>query len=83
MSWNLVDGLARACVELERSLGDASEIVAIVERKLLVGRGTVLDQLEAEEIVADTDVTLLEKRMELAQARVGLLRTLGTLTPSL
>ena len=83
VSWNLVDGLAQACVELERSLGDASEIVAIVERKLLVGRGTVLDKLEAEEIVADSDVTLLEKRMELAQARVGLLRTLGTLTPSL
>ena len=83
VSWNLVNGLAQACVELERSLGDASEIVAIVERKLLVGRGTVLDKLDAEEIVADSDVTLLEKSMELAQARVGLLRTLGALTPSL
>ena len=83
VSWNLVNGLAEACVELERSLGVASEIVAIVERKLLVGRGTVLDKLEAEEIVADADVTLLEKRMELAQARVGLLRTLGALTPTL
>ena len=83
VSWNLVNGLARACMELERSLGDASEIVSIVEQKLLVGRGTVLDKLEAEEIVADSDVTLLEKSMELAQARVGLLRTLGALTPSL
>lgn len=83
VSWNLVNGLAQACEELERSLEDAGEIVSIVEEKLLVGRGTVLDQLEAEEIVAQTDVTLLEKRMELAQARVGLLRTLGTLSPAL
>ena len=83
VSWNLVNGLAQACEELERSLEDASEIVSIVEEKLLMGRGTVLDQLEAEEIVAQTDVTLLEKRMELAQARVGLLRTLGTLRPAL
>ena len=83
VSWNLVNGLAQACEELERSLEDAGEIVSIVEEKLLVGRGTVLDQLEAEEIVAQTDVTLLEKRMELAQARVGLLRTLGTLRPAL
>ncbi|MXW45280.1 MAG: hypothetical protein F4109_07570 [Gammaproteobacteria bacterium] len=82
VSWNLVNGLAQACEELERSLEDAGEIVSIVEEKLLVGRGTVLDQLEAEEIVAQTDVTLLEKRMELAQARVGLLRTLGTLRPA-
>ncbi|MXW73629.1 MAG: hypothetical protein F4X96_00260, partial [Gammaproteobacteria bacterium] len=59
VSWNLVNGLAQACEELERSLEDASEIVSIVEEKLLVGRGTVLDQLEAEEIVAQTDVTLL------------------------
>ncbi|MCY4157161.1 MAG: TolC family protein [Gammaproteobacteria bacterium] len=83
VSWNLVEGLAQACEELKRSLEDAGEIVSIVEERLLVGRGTVLDQLEAEEIVAQTDVTLLEKRMELAQARVGLLRTLGILTPSL
>ena len=83
VSWNLVNGLAQACVELERSLGDASEIVSIVEQKLLVGRGTLLDKLDAEEIVADTDVTLLQKRMELAEARVSLLRTLGALTPSL
>lgn len=83
VSWNLVNGLAKACEELELSLEDAAEIVSIVEEKLLVGRGTVLDQLEAEEIVAQTDVTLLEKRMELAQARVGLLRTLGTLSPAL
>lgn len=83
VSWNLVKGLAQACEELDRSLEDAGEIVSIVEERLLVGRGTVLDQLEAEEIVAQTDVTLLEKRMELAQARVGLLRTLGALTPSL
>ena len=83
VSWNLVNGLAQACLELDRSLADASEIVSIVEQKLLVGRGTVLNKLEAEEIVADTDVTLLEKRMELAQARVGLLRTLGALSPSL
>ena len=83
VSWNLVNGLAQACLELERSLEDAAEIVSIVEEKLLVGRGTVLDRLEAEEIVAETDVTLLEKRMELAQARVGLLRTLGTLSPGL
>ncbi len=83
ITWNLVNGLAQACLELERSLGDASEIVSIVEQKLQVGRGTVLDRLEAEEIVANTDVTLLEKRMELAQARAGLLRTLGALTPSL
>ena len=83
VSWNLVNGLAQACEELELSLEDAGEIVSIVEEKLLVGRGTVLDQLEAEEIVAQTDVTLLEKRMELAQARIGLLRTLGTLRPAL
>ena len=83
VSWNLVNGLAQACEELELSLEDAREIVSIVEEKLLVGRGTVLDQLEAEEVVAETDVTLLQKRMELAQARVGLLRTLGALTPSL
>lgn len=83
VSWNLVDGLARACVELERAVDDAAEIVSIVEEKLRVGRGTVLDRLEAEEIVANTDVTLLEKRMELAQARTGLLRTLGALSPSL
>ena len=83
VSWNLVNGLAQACEELELSLEDAREIVSIVEEKLLVGRGTVLDQLEAEEIVAQTDVTLLEKRMELAQARVGLLRTLGALSPAL
>lgn len=83
VSWNLVNGLAQACVELERSLEDAAEIVSIVEQKLLVGRGTIVDRLEAEEIVADTDVTLLEKRMELAQARIGLLRTLGALAPSL
>ena len=83
VSWNLVNGLAQACEELELSLDDAREIVSIVEEKLLVGRGTVLDQLEAEEIVAQTDVTLLEKRMELAQARVGLLRILGTLSPAL
>ena len=83
VSWNLVNGLAQACEELERSLEDAGEIVSIVEEKLLAGRGTVLDQLEAEEIVAQTDVTLLEKRMELAQARIGLLRNLGALTPAL
>ena len=83
VSWNLVNGLAQACEELELSLEDAREIVSIVEEKLLVGRGTVLDQLEAEEIVAQTDVTLLEKRMELAQARVSLLRTLGALSPAL
>ena len=83
LTWNLVNGLAQACLELERSLNDASEIVSIVEQKLLVGRGTLLHKLEAEEIVADTDVTLLKKRMELAEARVGLLRTLGALTPSL
>ena len=83
VSWNLVDGLARACLELERAVDDAAEIVSIVEEKLKVGRGTILDQLEAEEIVANTDVTLLEKRMELAQARTGLLRTIGALTPSL
>ncbi len=83
VSWNLVEGLAQACEELERSLEDAGEIVSIVEERLVVGRGTVLDQLEAEEIVAQTDVTLLEKRMELAQARAALLRTLGALTPSL
>ena len=83
VSWNLVNGLAQACEELELSLEDAAEIVSIVEEKLLMGRGTVLDQLEAEEIVAQTDVTLLEKRMELAQARVGLLRILGTLSPAL
>ena len=83
VSWNLVNGLARACEELQLSLEDAREIVSIVEQRLLVGRGTVLDQLEAEEIVAQTDVTLLEKRMELAQARVALLRTLGTLSPAL
>lgn len=83
VSWNLVNGLAQACEELERSLEDAGEIVSIVEEKLLMGRGTVLDQLEAEEIVAQTDVTLLEKRMELAQARVALLRNLGALRPTL
>lgn len=83
VSWNLVSGLARACLELERAVGDAAEIVSIVEERLRVGRGTVLDRLEAEEIVANTDVTLLEKRMELAQARAGLLRTIGALTPSL
>ena len=83
VSWNLVDGLVRACLELERAVDDAAEIVSIVEEKLKVGRGTILDQLEAEEIVANTDVTLLEKRMELAQARTGLLRTIGALTPSL
>ena len=83
VSWNLVNGLAQACGELEQSLEDAAEIVSIVEQKLLVGRGTILDRLEAEEIVAETGVTLLEKRMELAQARIGLLRTLGALTPSL
>jgi len=82
VSWNLVLGLAQACEELERSLEDAGEIVSIVEEKLRAGRGTVIDQLEAEEIVAQTDVTLLEKRMELAQARVGLLRNIGALTPS-
>ncbi|MXW19440.1 MAG: TolC family protein [Gammaproteobacteria bacterium] len=83
VSWNLVNGLARACLELERSLEDAAEIVSIVEEKLRAGRGTVLDQLEAEEIVAETDVTLLEKRIELAEARVGLLRNIGGLSPSL
>ena len=83
VSWNLVNGLARACLELERSLEDAAEIVSIVEERLRAGRGTVLDQLEAEEIVAETDVTLLEKRIELAAARVGLLRNIGSLTPSL
>ena len=83
VSWNLVKGLSGACLELEKALEDASEIVAIVEEKLRLGRGTILDQLEAEEIVANTDVTLLEKRMELAQARVGLLRNLGALSPSL
>lgn len=83
VSWNLVNGLAGACLELERSLEDAAEIVSIVEEKLLLGRGTVLERLEAEEIVAETDVTLLEKKMELAQARVGMLRTLGTLSPVL
>lgn len=83
VSWNLVNGLAGACLELEKSLEDAAEIVSIVEEKLRAGRGTVLDQLEAEEIVADTDVTLLQKRMELAEARVGLLQNLGALSPSL
>ncbi|MCY3814752.1 MAG: TolC family protein [Gammaproteobacteria bacterium] len=83
VSWNLVNGLARACLELERSLEDAAEIVSIVEERLRAGRGTVLDQLEAEEIVAETDVTLLEKRIELAEARVGLLRNIGALTPAL
>lgn len=83
VSWNLVNGLAQACLELERSLEDAAEIVSIVEEKLRAGRGTVLDQLEAEEIVAETDVTLLEKRIELAEARVGLLRNIGALSPSL
>ena len=83
VSWNLVNGLSGACLELEKSLEDAAEIVAIVEEKLRSGRGTVLDQLEAEEIVAETDVTLLEKRMELAEARVGLLENLGALSPSL
>jgi len=83
VSWNLVNGLARACLELERSLEDAAEIVSIVEERLRAGRGTVLDQLEAEEIVAETDVTLLEKRIELAEARVGLLRNIGALTTSL
>ena len=83
VSWNLVDGLARACLELERSLEDAAEIVSIVEERLRAGRGTVLDQLEAEEIVAETGVTLLEKRIELAEARVGLLRNIGALSPAL
>lgn len=83
VSWNLVNGLAQACLELERSLEDAAEIVSIVEERLRAGRGTVLDQLEAEEIVAETDVTLLEKRIELAEARVGLLRNIGALTPAL
>ena len=83
VSWNLVNGLAQACLELERSLEDAAEIVSIVEEKLRAGRGTVLDQLEAEEIVAETDVTLLEKRIELAEARIALLRNIGALTPSL
>ena len=83
VSWNLVNGLSGACLELEKSLEDAAEIVAIVEEKLRAGRGTVLDQLEAEEIVAETDVTLLEKRMELAEARVGLLENLGALSPTL
>ena len=83
VSWSLVNGLAQACLELERSLEDAAEIVSIVEEKLRAGRGTVLDQLEAEEIVAETDVTLLEKRIELAEARVGLLRNIGALSPSL
>jgi outer membrane protein TolC len=83
VSWNLVNGLAGACLELENSLEDAAEIVSIVEEKLRAGRGTVLDQLEAEEIVAETDVTLLEKRMELAEARVGLLENLGALSPTL
>ena len=83
VSWNLVDGLAQACEELERSLEGAVEIVSIVEQKLQVGRATVIDQLEAEETVAESVVTLLEKRMQLAQARVGLLRTIGALSPSL
>lgn len=83
VSWNLVNGLSGACLELEKSLEDAAEIVSIVEEKLRAGRGTVLDQLEAEEIVAETDVTLLGKRMELAEARVGLLRNLGALSPTL
>lgn len=83
VSWNLVNGLSGACLELEKSLEDAAEIVSIVEEKLRAGRGTVLDQLEAEEIVAETDVTLLEKRMELAEARVGLLENLGALSPTL
>ncbi|MCY4477060.1 MAG: TolC family protein [Gammaproteobacteria bacterium] len=83
VSWNLVNGLAQACLELERSLEDAAEIVSIVEEKLRLGSGTILDQLEAEEIVAETDVTLLEKRIELAEARAGLLRNLGALSPSL
>jgi len=83
VSWNLVNGLAQACLELERSLEDAAEIVSIVEERLRAGRGTVLDQLEAEEIVAETDVTLLEKRIELIEARVGLLRNIGSLTPVL
>ena len=83
VSWNLVNGLSGACLELEKSLEDAAEIISIVEEKLRAGRGTVLDQLEAEEIVAETDVTLLGKRMELAEARVGLLRNLGALSPTL
>ena len=83
VSWNLVNGLAGACLELEKSLGDAAEIVTIVEERLRAGRGTILDKLEAEEIVADTDVTLLTKRMELVEARVGLLKNLGTLSPAL
>ena len=83
VSWNLVKGLEQACLELERSLEDAGEIVSILKEKLEFGRGTVLDQLEAEEVVAQTDVTLLEKRMELAQARLELLRALGALSPSL
>lgn len=83
VSWNLINGLLGACLELEKSLDDAAEIVAIVEERLRLGRGTILDQLEAEEIVTDTDVMLLQKRMELAEARVGLLRSLGALSPSL
>ena len=82
VSWNLVSGLSGACLELENALEDAAEIVTIVEERLRLGRGTILDQLEAEEIVAETDVTLLEKRMELAEARISLLRNIGALTPS-
>ncbi len=83
VGWNLANGLAQTCLELEQSLEDAAEIVSLVEQRLLAGRGTVLDRLEAEEIVANTDVTLLEKRLELASARTQLLYILGALSPAL
>ena len=80
-NWNLLEGLSTAVQEFRAAADDMREVVALTESKLEAGRGTLIQQVEAQQSALQVEVNTLDGQLRLLQTRVALLESLAGLSP--
>ena len=79
--WARLDGLVMALREYEAAIGEIQEVVDLTENKLAVGRATYVQHIRARQSFLNAQFDVLNHRLRLEKTRIGLLRTLGVLSP--
>ena len=80
-NWSLLTGQAMAVQEFRAAAEDMQEVVTLTQSKLEAGRGTLVQQVEAQQSALQVEINMLDEQLRLMQTRIALLAALAGLTP--
>ncbi len=79
ITWERLQGMNQAVIDFEQAVAATDEIRILVEERLEAGRASISERLEAEQLLAESKVQLLQQQLNIDLTLIDLLGEIGLL----